>query len=77
VWAAFVNGGSIDCVFMNEVSIWRTYVRLFVTMILNDTSPLSLNRGSRYSILSWPHLVDAARMGGTRTVGANQRAPRP
>ena len=77
VWAAFVNGGSIDCVFMNEVSIWRTYVRLFVTMILNDTSPLSLNRGSRYSILSWSHLVDAARMGGTRTVGANQRAPRP
>ena len=60
VRAAFVNDGSIDCVFMNEVSIWRTYVRLFVTMILNDTSPLSLNRGYRYSILSWSHLVDAA-----------------
>ena len=72
MWAAFVNGGGIDCVSMNEVSIWNTYERLFVKIILNDSRPLSLNWGSGCCAL----LVDAARMGGLRTGFASQRAPR-
>jgi len=70
MWAAFVNGGGIDCVSMSEVSIWKTYERLFVKMILNDSMPLSLNWGSGCCAL----LVDAARMGGLRTGFASQRA---
>ena len=72
IWAAFVNGGGIDCVSMNEVSIWKTYERLFVKMILNHSRPLSLNWGSGCCAL----LVDAVRMGGLRTGFASQRAPR-
>ena len=61
------GGGGIDCVSMNEVSIWKTYGRLFVKMILNDSRPVSLNWGSGCCAL----LADAARMGGLRTGGAS------
>ena len=72
MWAAFVNGGGIDCVSMSEVSIWKTYERLFVKIILNDSMPLSWNWGSGSCAL----LVDAARMGGLRTGFASQIGPR-